>query len=282
LGDARIKQQKEELEKQILIANNNKQAFQLSETAKELKDKQLKSQKQLRNLMIGGMALLIILGIVLFSRYKLGRKLQQQREMLEVRNNIAKNLHDEIGSALTSIKILSQVSQNSISKDQQKASTMLGMITEQSSQMQQGMSDIVWAISPENDKLEDLVIRIREFIARTLEPKNIHTVLTVDEPLLTKSLGMEQRRDFFLIIKEAINNAAKYSEASQVDIHLSGDKTNILLSIRDNGIGFDTNSSSSSNGLRNMRARTEALNGVFTLLSAPGKGVILEVSIPQT
>src|SRR4030095_5363032 len=98
---------------------------------------------QLRNLMIGGMALLIILGIVLFSRYKLAKKLQQQREMLEVRNNIAKNLHDEIGSALTSIKILSQVSQNSISKDQQKASSMLGMITEQSSQMQQGMSDLV-------------------------------------------------------------------------------------------------------------------------------------------
>src|SRR6185503_17959782 len=118
---------------------------------------------------------------------------------------------------------------------------------------------------------------MREFIARTLEPKNIHTVLTVDEDLLTKSLGMEQRRDFYLIIKEAINNAAKYSEASQVDIHLTGDKTNILLLIKDNGIGFDTNRISSSNGLRNMRARTEALNGVFTLLSAPGKGVKLEV-----
>jgi len=127
-----------------------------------------------------------------------------------------------------------------------------------------------------------MVIRIREFIARTLEPKNIHTVLTVDEPLLAKSLGMEQRRDFFLIIKEAINNAAKYSDASQVDIHLSNDKTNILLLIKDNGIGFDTNRISSSNGLRNMRARTEALNGVFTLLSSPGKGVKLEVSIPQT
>ena len=282
LRDARIKQQEEELEKQILVANNNKQALQLSETAKELKDRQLKNQKQLRNLMFLGMLLLIILGIVLFSRYKLSKKLQQQREMLTVRNNIAKNLHDEIGSALTSIKILSQVSQNNINKDQQKASSMLGMITDQSSQMQQGMSDIVWAISPENDKLENMVIRIREFIARTLEPKNIHTVLTVDEPLLSKSLGMEQRRDFFLIIKEAINNAAKYSEASQVDIHLSGDKTSILLLIKDNGIGFDTNRINSSNGLRNMRARTEALNGVFTILSSPGKGVKLEVSIPQT
>ena len=127
-----------------------------------------------------------------------------------------------------------------------------------------------------------MVVRIREFIARTLEPKNIHTVVTVDEPLLTKTLGMEQRRDFFLIIKEAINNAAKYSEASRVDIHLSGDKSNILLSITDNGVGFDTNRIRSSNGLRNMRARTEALNGDFRILSAPGKGVKLEVSIPQT
>ena len=282
LRDVRIKQQEKELEKQNLIANNNKQALQLSEAAKELKDKQLKNQRQVRNLMIAGMALIVILGVVLFNRYKLSKKLQQQKDMLKVRNNIAKNLHDEIGSALTSIKILSEVSQNHISRDQQKASSMLGMITEQSSRMQQGMSDIVWAIAPENDKLENMVVRIREFIARTLEPKNIHTVLTVDEALLTKSLGMEQRRDFFLIIKEAINNAAKYSGASQVKINLSADKTNILLLIEDNGVGFDTKKISFTNGLRNMRARTEALNGVFTIQSSPGTGVKLEVSIPQT
>ena len=139
---------------------------------------------------------------------------------LPLRNNIAKDLHDEIGSTLTSIKILSEVSEKNLYKDQTKTSSFLQKITEQSSAAQQGISDIVWAVKPENDKLENMVIRIREYVSQTLESKNINTIINIDEQVLHKTLDMSQRRDFLLIFREAVNNIAKYAAASKVQIQL--------------------------------------------------------------
>ncbi len=282
LRDSRIQQQSEELEKQLLLAKNNQQELQLAETEKKLKDKQLQSQKQVRNGMIVGIMLLALFGFVLFNRYQLKKKIQQQNALLAVRNNIAKDLHDEIGSTLTSIKILSQVSHNNLHKDQVKASSMLEKITEQSSQMQQGMSDIVWAIAPDNDKLENMVVRMREYLSHTLESRNIETDFAADERTMVKSISMEQRRDFFLIFKEAINNIAKYSNAKQVSVRLSSGGGKIILAISDDGIGFDPQKVTSSNGLKNMRTRAEALHGRIRIHSALGKGSTIELEIPTT
>ncbi|MBS1622013.1 MAG: tetratricopeptide repeat protein [Bacteroidetes bacterium] len=282
LLDIKIKQQDEQLEKNLLIAKNNEQQLQLAEQDKKLREKKIEEQKQLRNIMISGIIILSILGFVLFNRYQLKRKLQQQKALLDVRNNIARDLHDEIGSTLTSIKILSEVSKNNLQKDQQKATALLQKITEQSSAMQQSMSDIVWAIKPENDKLENMVIRMREYISHTLEPKNIRTLFTIDEKVLDKSINMEQRRDFFLIFKEAINNVAKYSECGQVKIDLNSDNGNIKMTITDDGVGFDTQRITSSNGLKNMQSRANALKGYCSIHSIVGKGTTVMVEVPAT
>ncbi|MEO5984553.1 MAG: histidine kinase [Ferruginibacter sp.] len=277
-----ISQQDKELEKQVLLTKNNEQQFKLSEQAKQLQSKQLQSQKLLRNVMIAAIGISLILGYFLFNRFQLKKKLQQQNELLAVRNSIAKDLHDDIGSTLTSIKILSEVSKNNIDKDREKASSFLQKITEQSSEMEQGMSDIVWAIKPDNDKLENMVIRMREYISHTLELKNIKTIFRVDENILTKSIGMQQRKDLFLIFKEAINNASKYSNAANVNISLESIHGNVLLSVSDDGIGFDTAKSSSSNGLKNINARAKALNGIVDIVSLPGKGTSVNFIMPAT
>ena len=282
LLDIKIKQQDEQLERNLLIAKNNEQQLQLAGQEKKLREKELQGQKQLRNIMIGGIVLLSLLGFVLFNRYQLKKKLQQQKALLEVRNNIARDLHDEIGSTLTSIKILSEVSKNNLQKDQQKANALLQRITEQSSHMQQSMSDIVWAIKPDNDKLENMVIRMREYIAHTLEPKNIRTQFIIDEKALDKSIGMEQRRDFFLIFKEAINNAAKYADCSLVKIDLTSVNGNIKMTIADDGIGFDAQRITSSNGLKNMQSRANALRGHCSVSSAAGSGTSITVEVPAT
>src|SRR5688572_27387494 len=85
LRDARILQQEKELEKQMLLAKNSQQELLLAEQQKQIKDKQLEGQKTIRNLMIGGIILLVALGFVLFNRYQLKKKLQQQNELLAVR-----------------------------------------------------------------------------------------------------------------------------------------------------------------------------------------------------
>jgi signal transduction histidine kinase len=280
--ELKISRQEEQLEKQQLVSKNSEQQLKLAAQEKQLHEKQLKSSRQIRNFILIGVVLLALVGYFVFNRYQLQQKIEEQKALLAVRNHIAKDLHDEIGSALTSIKILSEVSGKNLYRDQVKTSSYLQKITEQSGMMQQGMSDIVWAITPDNDKLENLVVRMREYVSTTLEPKNIQTVFTIDEEAMSKSIGMRQRRDFLLIFKEAINNAAKYSGADCVQVSLGLSGNCVKMSIRDNGKGFDTTLLTSSNGLRNMRQRANVLNGHFQISSYPGKGTSIDIEFPAT
>lgn len=281
LQDSRLKQQEEKLEKQLLISQNNAQQLKLSRQAQQLKETELQAQKQLRNIIIGGVIAMLLFAGFIFNRYQLKKKIEQQQQMLAVRNDIARDLHDEIGSTLTSIKILSEVSKNNIGRDVKKASAMLSKITEQSAQMQQGMSDIIWAIKPDNDKMENMLVRMREYAAYALESKDIDVSFSVDDDVLEKNLDMQQRRDVFLIFKEAVNNAAKYSGARSVKIKLQKALNNIVMEIADNGKGFNR-AETSSNGLKNMQTRAIGMNGVLEIISGDNMGTAVVMKIPAT
>lgn len=282
LQELRITQQDEQLEKQMLLAKTNEQQLQLAEKEKQLQERKLTNSETSRNFILAGIGLLSLLAYFLFNRYQLKRKIQEQEALLNVRNNIAKDLHDEIGSTLTSIKILSEVSEKNLQKDQVKAASFLQKITQQSSEAQQGISDIVWAVKPENDKIENLVIRLREYVSQTLESKNIITTINIDETLLHKTLDMGQRRDFLLIFREAVNNIAKYAEATKVHISLEKKNNYLQLQIIDNGKGFEVNKQTSSSGLKNMHSRALALNGSLHIQSEAEKGTKITLLIPAT
>lgn len=275
LQELKIKRQDEELEKQLLLSQAKEQKLQLAEKEKSLQAHELRAQAQLRNAWIIGTILLLSLVVMLFNRYQLKKKLEQQKELEKIRNDIARDLHDDIGSTLTSINILSKVSQNNLSRDINKSATILENITEQSQQIQQAMSDIVWTIRPDNDKLENMVVRMREYVNHTLECKNIDVVFDVDNDILQQTLAMEQRRDFFLVFKEAVNNAAKYAQATTVAIRLSRQNNSLQLTVSDNGKGFDTGRVTSTNGLRSMRERSTALGATLNIQSAPQAGTTI-------
>jgi two-component system, NarL family, sensor histidine kinase UhpB len=279
LQDLEIKQQKEILDKQLLVVKTQKQQLQIADKEKQLTTIEIKNQKQLRNVIIGVAVLLLSMVGILFNRYQLKKKLDEQKSLLAVRDNIAKDLHDDIGSAISSIKILSEVSYKNIEKDKDKSSSLLQKIISQSEQLQQGISDIVWSVKPDNDKLENMTVRMREYISQVLEPKNIETIFMANEKVLEKSIGMQQRRDLLMIFKEAVNNIAKYSKASKVEISIAEKNNNLMLKIKDNGIGFDTKKITSSNGLKNMKARALNLNGKFNLHSQLGIGTVVELEI---
>lgn len=221
-----------------------------------------------------------VAGSVIYLLYR--QRIRRLEEKFRIRSTIARDLHDEIGSTLTSINILSRVSRSNLYKDKARAEGLLQKITEQSQDMQQSMSDIIWAIKPDNDKLENMAAHMREYLSRTLEAKNIAIHFEADEQALRTSLNMEQRRDFFLIFKEAVNNAAKYAGSSGVTISLKKEKRNIILIVRDDGVGFDVTKKYNSNGLKNMQARAASLKAAFTITSAPGKGTSVHLSIPTT
>lgn len=277
LQELKIKQQNEELEKQLLLSQAKEQKLQLAEKEKSLQAHQLRAQAQLRNAWIIGTLLLLALVVVLFNRYQLKKKLEQQKQLEKIRNDIARDLHDDIGSTLTSINILSKVSQNNLARDINKSATILENITEQSQQIQQAMSDIVWTIRPDNDRLENMVVRMREYVSHTLECKNIDVVFDVDKDILQQTLAMEQRRDFFLVFKEAVNNAAKYAQATVVEIRLTSENNNLQLTVSDNGKGFDTSRVTSTNGLRSMRERSTALGATLQIKSAPQSGTTISL-----
>lgn len=227
--------------------------------------------------------ILLAVAIVAAAFYFIYRaRIRRLEEKFSIRSTIARDLHDEIGSTLTSINILSRVTHYNLEKDKAKAAGLLQKITEQSQDMQQSMSDIIWAIKPDNDKLENMAARMREYLSHTLEAKNIAINFEADEQVLKESLSMEQRKDFFLIFKETVNNAAKYAGSSSVTVKLTKEKNSIVLLVSDEGVGFDVTKKHSTNGLKNMQARAASLKASLVITSAPGKGTQVQLNIPTT
>ena len=135
-----------------------------------------------------------------------------QAKMQNIRNKIAQDLHDDIGSTLSSISIISNIAIRDINSDRTKA-TMIE-IKDSSMSLMEKMDDIVWSVNPRNDTLENLLLRIKRFATTLFEAKNIDYTINIQENINEVKLPMEWRQHIYLILKEAINNLVKYSEAT--------------------------------------------------------------------
>lgn len=220
--------------------------------------------------------LLLVLVFAGFIWWMVRRRIKRLKEKFELRNRIAADLHDEIGSTLTSINILSNVSQQAIDEQPGQVKVMLEQISSQSKTIQQSMSDIVWSIRPDNEKIENLVVRIREYAAQTLEPLNILTVIEADESLVDKILPIHYRKDILLICKEAINNIAKHSNATAANITFGCSNKNMALTINDNGQWKGNNSGS---GTKTMQERAAALHARLSIQSMES-GTSISIVLP--
>jgi signal transduction histidine kinase len=185
-----------------------------------------------------------------------------------IRNKIASDLHDDIGSTLNSISVYSQVAKN----DPVKRDFSLNMIGESSRKVIDAMSDIVWTINPDNDNFEKVILRMRSLAYNLLRAKNIEFVFKADETLNRLQLSLEKRRNFYLIFKETLTNLIKYSDARRVQISLLHHAGSITMLIRDDGIGFDATKKYNGNGLTNIRKRAKEINAQLNIESGDGIG----------
>ncbi len=183
-----------------------------------------------------------------------------------------------MGSALSSIQINSQLAL----KDTTRTQLLLNRIAESASKMMESMGDIVWSINPENDTLEKMVVKMKEFAAEILEPKNISYSFEIGEEVAKIKLAVETRKNLYLIYKESVNNAAKYSDGSAVVIALCLQNNKLNLSVRDNGKGFEPSTVRPGNGLLNMAERARSLQGKLTRQSSPGHGTEILAELPIT
>jgi two-component system, NarL family, sensor histidine kinase UhpB len=238
---------------------------------KELQFVQLRKQKQLKNYFIGGICLLLLLSLILYRNYRV----RQQLKLQTLRNKIASDLHDDVGSTLSSISIFSQMAQ----QQSKEVIPMLETIGDSSRKMLDAMADIVWTINPENDQFEKIILRMKSFAFELLGAKNIDFEFMADEDVARFNVPMEVRKNLYLIFKEATNNMVKYARADKAFFSMTGEKNNLVMMIRDNGRGFDVKQPTQGNGLKNMMRRAHEINADLMIDSLPGNGTTIRLSL---
>ena len=221
-------------------------------------------------------ALCILTGaIIVYAIIKYREK--QFLKLQMIRNNIANDLHDDVGSALSTINLYSEVAKMKSNSENDDLKKLLNKISDTSTEMQDNMNHIVWSLQPRNDNFEQMTLRMRSFAVENLQIKNITTNFIVDEKLRDIKLTPDKRHELFLIFKEAINNIVKYANCSIVNIQLHRIKNKIVLDITDNGSGFDMETRHAGNGLHSMQERSRKLKGKFNISSEIGKGTSINL-----
>lgn len=222
---------------------------------------------------------LFFIAILIYTLHKM--RVNKLLAVEKIRNRVARDLHDDMGSTLSTINILSAMAKSKLNNDAIKTSEYISKISENSQRMMEAMDDIVWSIKPTNDSMQRIAARMREFATNVLEAKNMEPEFIIEEKVYDVKLDMEARRDFFLVFKEAVNNAAKYSGATHVTIKLSAAEKTLSMEVTDDGNGFDVAAAAmSGNGLGNMQKRADTLQAKLLIQSKPGNGTTVKLIVP--
>jgi two-component system, NarL family, sensor histidine kinase UhpB len=271
-GKAVLIQMKELEEK--YNSEKQKREIELLKKDQELQNLELQRQRANTTLIIIALISVVVIGTLLLNRYRVMNRIKRQLALEQMRQTISRDLHDDIGSALSSINILSKVAQ----EEKDNTQNYLQRISDQSAKMMETMGDMVWSINPQNDSLEQVIVRMREFATEILDAQNIALEFTDNIPI-NLVLDAEKRKNLFLIFKEVINNAAKYSQATQVKVSLAKINNDVHLHISDNGKGFDETTVRAGNGLRNLRERATEIGGTLMIKSESGKGTAVDLQM---
>jgi signal transduction histidine kinase len=186
---------------------------------------------------------------------------QDQFDLVEKeRTRISNDMHDEIGSGITHIALLSELIQTQ-QKDTAELKKDINIIGTSSRKLVQTMSEIIWALNPHNDTLENLLAYIREQSQQYFESMDVHFKINFPDTVADVKLSNVQRRNLYLVTREALNNAMKHSGAAAIQLKMEVVKSTCCFSVTDNGKGMCEIKSHSSNGIRNMKKRMKDIGG---------------------
>jgi len=206
-------------------------------------------------------------------------RLEKETAVEKERNRIAQDMHDDLGSGLTKIAILSEVVKKQMNQPE-KAFVQLESISESSRTLVDNLQDIVWMLNTKHDQLESLAVYIREYSTKYFEQSDMRVTFDYPIPIESIKIREEQRRNLFMCIKEALNNIAKHAQASTIHIALQTQNNVIRFTVADNGKGFSEDGIRTfANGLKNMNNRMKQANGTFTVDSKPGHGTIVTFTL---
>jgi signal transduction histidine kinase len=200
---------------------------------------------------------------------------RRRREAEQLRDRIARDLHDEVGSNLGSILLLGQLAQGKEAIAAQKDLAEVGRIAAQTAD---SMRDLVWVLGRGTDTGADLLARLREATASLLV--GIDYSIDADETSLPKRLSPEFKRQMLFGFKEALHNVVRHSGAKRVFIRCWLSEASFWVEVRDDGRGFDPDHVAGGTGLRGLRLRAKSLGGELELESRPGQGTVVRLRLP--
>jgi two-component system, NarL family, sensor histidine kinase UhpB len=260
-----------------------KREVDLQQSKIEIQKLELQAAQKERWLIIGSSVLVLALAGVSFNRYRMKQQSKRVLEMERVRLRISRDLHDDIGSTLSSINLISHSAKKKLGAHElDKTKVHLDNIEERTQHILGNMRDIVWNIQPQNDTLSRLLQRMEETAVTILEAKNISCSFSFPKNNINVALPIDLKRNLFLIFKEALNNISKHSGCTHAEISLNIEKNILYMQVKDNGNGIPEENQA-GNGLQNMKYRAEEVNATFEMQSAKGKGtaILFTAKLPQ-
>lgn len=217
----------------------------------------------------------------LFYRYRLHQLLRIER----IRNRIAQDLHDDIGSTLSSVSLFSSVLKEKLVEPDERSMALLNKIASSTTEMMESMNDMVWTIKSDNDRFEHVINRMRAFAVNLCEAEGLKLHFKADNSADDLNLDMQLRKNIYLIFKEAVNNSVKYANASNMYVWIEISDSDLHITIEDDGTGFDQTIASTDslnlggNGLKGMRRRANEINAALNINSDHGTVVDIRVKL---
>ncbi|SFD50262.1 Signal transduction histidine kinase [Chitinophaga sp. CF118] len=229
--------------------------------------------------------LLLLLGVAyyfstLYLDYKIRHeklKLEKEQAVDQERARISSDMHDDLGSGLSTIRLLSEIAKRKLQDSSQTKE--LERISEAAGELVDKMSEIIWAMNSSNDSLENLIAYMRSFAADFLEHANIRHQFFIPESIPNIKLSGGTRRNIYLAVKESLHNVVKHSKATEVVIRIEMQQ-NMTILLKDNGKGFDQEKVRLfGNGLKNIQKRMESVGGHAEITSDNGTIVLLDIPL---
>jgi hypothetical protein len=201
-------------------------------------------------------------------------RLKQKMQVLKVRQKLHRDLHDDVGATLSSVKVYSEILQNNLNNP-----LITELIKNNAAEMIDKLEVIAWATNPQHDTFKSFKELMFKHASPLCYAKNIDLNIQCDGMNENMVMPGDIRQNLFLIFKEAINNTIKYSDASQCNVQTFIRDHKFYFEIKDNGNGFSGTIKGNGTGWKNMQKRVKELNGKITIASEPGKGTIINITL---
>jgi len=220
----------------------------------------------------------LLFSIWLLTQLAAQAKAQNVLQLERVR--IARDIHDDLGAQLTQLLLLGEVAQRE-HPENSPAQSQFTQICDRARELAHAMDEVVWAVNSRRDTVRDFTSYVCKYAQNYLRPTNIRCRLDVEPEIPATAFDLPVRRNLFLAVKEALNNAAKHSQADELFIRIYRREHKLSVAVEDNGQGFDTaQADTGRNGLTNMAQRMAEIGGTCEIVSQPGGGSLVVFTVP--